>query len=555
MTFSTERILAFLRSSFPFNLLDEADLHTITARLGSLRLPAGTVIYRKGDIPDHLYIIFSGKIRMDAKPSNNLIINYELSPGDCLGMEVRKLNTYRLTDAVCETDVELLRIDRSTLDDLCSTFYDLKRGLDLNLQTFLLQTKLPLRWLGADERVSLITRRHPFFLILRILLLGVASFIAFGIILSLAFTTVGFSIGIFIVAWVVLLLGIGLTAWAALEWTNDYFFITRERVLVQKKLIAFFESRQESPFSAILSTGLETSFVGRAVGYGAITLRSYTGNLRFNNLPSADLIYELLENQRFKIDRETRHDDQNEMHDVLERRFGERRDRLPAREVNHPAPPQASMYQSGSLLDFAARFFGLRHVSDDGVVYRTHWWILLKKTILPGLTLLGVIILVLANWLGLLPEANDTTVYSIALVLTVVGWGWWLYQYTDWHNDIYIITTDQLVDVNRKPLGSEERRSAPIKNIQTVEFKRKGIIGLVLNFGTVRIQIGNEELTFDNVYDPAAIQAEIFAYFKYRNEKIKKQEQEKLADWIQAYDQIKTKDRKETDSMGGKKPE
>jgi hypothetical protein len=72
-----------------------------------------------------------------------------------------------------------------------------------------------------------------------------------------------------------------------------------------------------------------------------------------------------------------------------------------------------------------------------------------------------------------------------------------------------------------------------------VQFKRKGIIGLVLNFGTVRIQIGNEELTFDNVYDPAAIQAEVFSYFKKYNQRIHKVEQEKLADWIKTYDEIR----------------
>ena len=95
------------------------------------------------------------------------------------------------------------------------------------------------------------------------------------------------------------------------------------------------------------------------------------------------------------------------------------------------------------------------------------------------------------------------------------------------------------MDVNRKPLGKEERRSAPVQNIQTVEFKRKGIIGLLFNFGTVHIQIGNQELTFDDVYNPAAIQAEIFSRFKGHNQKSQRLEQEKLADWIKTYDELK----------------
>ena len=77
--------------------------------------------------------------------------------------------------------------------------------------------------------------------------------------------------------------------------------------------------------------------------------------------------------------------------------------------------------------------------------------------------------------------------------LCLVGLGiflWWLYNYLDWHNDIYLITNEQVVDVNRKPLGKEERRAALIRNILSVEYKRMGVIGLLLNFGTVFIRVG-----------------------------------------------------------------
>ena len=157
-----------------------------------------------------------------------------------------------------------------------------------------------------------------------------------------------------------------------------------------------------------------------------------------------------------------------------------------------------------------------------------------------------MILFVAARLLGFFLSLPDTQSYLVAIAVTVFGFGWWLYQYIDWYNDVYLITTDQLVDVNRKPLGKEERRSAPLKNIQTVEFMRKGLIGLVLNFGTVRIQIGNEELTFDNVYDPAAIQAEIFAQFKQYNQRMRRMEQEKIADWIKAYDEMQKDERRKT---------
>lgn len=542
MNISGERITGFLHKIFPFNLLDESDLARIIPLFAKIRLPAGMVIYRQGEIPEHFYLILSGNVRVSLSEGQGEDKMWGLHTGDSLGVEVLRSNLYRLTDAICETEVELLRMDKAVLLELCKGNPVLNDAFNLILQTFLLRCKLNLPWLGKTEKVSLISRRHPFFLVLRIVLFSSLGLAAFGLLTSLAFGANGFLIGIFILAILALILGGVLAAWAALEWTNDYFIITRERVLVQKKLIGFFDSRQESPLSAILSTGLDTSFIGRLVGYGAINLRSYTGNLRFKNLPSVHLIYELLENLRHSTEKETRQQNQDEMHELLEQRL--RKGSVP---YHHKPEGEtdtfyASLYQSGSLLDLAARFFGLRHVKEGSVVYRTHWWILCKKTIVPALLLVGIIILVVMKFIGLMPLVSDTFVYIFALLSTIGAWGWWLYQYIDWHNDIYVITPDQLVDISRRPLGNEQRRSAPIKNIQTVEFMRKGIIGMVLNYGTVRIQIGNEELTFDNVYDPASIQAEIFAQFKRNSEKNKRLEQQKIADWISAYDQIKEGD-------------
>jgi len=160
-----------------------------------------------------------------------------------------------------------------------------------------------------------------------------------------------------------------------------------------------------------------------------------------------------------------------------------------------------------------------------------------------------VVLLVLLKLAGFLPSIAADHLYIGSIILAVTSWAWWLYQYQDWYNDVYIITSEQLVDVNRKPLGKEERRSAPVQNIQTVEYKRKGIIGLILNFGTVHIQIGNQELSFDDVYNPAAVQAEIFSRFKHRDQKTLRLEQEKLVDWIKAYDEMKKEDKDPFDSQ------
>jgi hypothetical protein len=119
---------------------------------------------------------------------------------------------------------------------------------------------------------------------------------------------------------------------------------------------------------------------------------------------------------------------------------------------------------------------------------------------------------------------------------------WWLYTYLDWHNDIYLITSEQVVDLNRKPLGKEERRVAPIRNILSVEYRREGIVGLLLNFGTVFIRVGDTTLTFDYVYNPSEVQRELFHRLAQRTVRERQQqadaERERMAEWIGVYHRL-----------------
>jgi uncharacterized membrane protein YdbT with pleckstrin-like domain len=123
---------------------------------------------------------------------------------------------------------------------------------------------------------------------------------------------------------------------------------------------------------------------------------------------------------------------------------------------------------------------------------------------------------------------------------------WWLYQYVDWRRDQYMITSDQIIDVNRKPFGMEDLRTAPIKNIQSVRYKRAGLLGLLFNYGTVFIRIGDDEFTFDHVPDPAAVQQAVFgALEKFLSEQKRadlSEQQQRLADWMISYQESGKKD-------------
>ena len=531
--------ISLLKTIYPFNLLAQDSMQSVALHFEEMSWMKGNVIYQRGDTTDYLYLIVSGQILISFDKNNDHQNTTIKSEGSLFGEEALYRSEVRETWAVCESDVRLLRIDASHLTQIKAQNQLIDKAFILIYQTFRLSLKLDLSWRNHNETIKLISRRHPFFLLLRVLLVGGAGLTGFILLLFFAFSVQGVSILLLTLSILSLVFGGLFAAWSAMEWSNDYFFITDERVLVHKQLIGFFESRQESPLSAILSIGLNTSIWGRSIGFGTLTMRSYTGDLKFERLPSPHLIYELLENQRQKMLENSKREEQLGMRDALRQRLvsgSQPKSQSPRKE---PSTLPNSIYQGSSLLELLARFFGLRTVKDGSIIYRTHWWILVKKTFSPFMLMILILILVLARLTGLLESIPEVFLYAVAIIGVILAWGWWLYQYLDWHNDIYIIAPDQLVDVSRKPLGSEDKRSAPVKNIQTVEFLRKGLIGLILNYGTVRIQIGNEELTFDNVYNPSAIQVQIFSHFTSITENNKKNEQQRMADWIETYDEIK----------------
>jgi hypothetical protein len=118
---------------------------------------------------------------------------------------------------------------------------------------------------------------------------------------------------------------------------------------------------------------------------------------------------------------------------------------------------------------------------------------------------------------------------------------WAIWQYVDWKNDIFMVTPDEIIDIDKKPLGTEERRAAQLDNILSTEYKRIGLVGNIFNFGTVYIAVGGSKLEFQDVMDPAGVQADInrrrMARLAKKSEETANVERERMATWIAAYHQ------------------
>jgi CRP/FNR family cyclic AMP-dependent transcriptional regulator len=111
----------------------DAQLDTILGRLEVWTLPAGSVVFQKGDDPMHIYIVKSGKIDIQLTENEVVIHKHELQVGECMG-EASLLSMHKHTaTAVAATDSELLVLSKRALIDLRHENLELFALLMMNL--------------------------------------------------------------------------------------------------------------------------------------------------------------------------------------------------------------------------------------------------------------------------------------------------------------------------------------------------------------------------------------------------------------------------------------
>jgi hypothetical protein len=268
-----------------------------------------------------------------------------------------------------------------------------------------------------------------------------------------------------------------------------------------------------------------------------VILRTYTGQITFRGVNDPRSMAAIIEDRRARVLGARDREDREVVAAALRRRL------QPGPVEAEPPPPAAApdpasdRRQQSIGLDHWT--FELRFEQSGVITYRKHWAVLLRFIGLPSISVLLVVGWLGAGLGGLLRISSFQADLILAIVLLLPAFGWWLYQFMDWANDIYQITAEQILDVYKKPLAREVRKIAPLENILGTRVQRKGIIGLLLNYGDVIAQVGTEEFRFEGVFDPSRVQQDIVraqeALVEGRRELERRQRREELADWFGVY--------------------
>jgi len=169
---------------------------------------------------------------------------------------------------------------------------------------------------------------------------------------------------------------------------------------------------------------------------------------------------------------------------------------------------------------------------DDVIIWRKHWWVLNGDLILPVAA-----IFVLATiwlWASTSPSLDCPGWVNVLFALGLAGIALWIaFKTIDWHNDLYILTKDRVIDIEKKPFVFEHRREANLGTIQDVSFAQTSFTAKMMDFGDVLLQTAGRvgEFTFDSVPHPEEVQATIaerLNEFRYKK-RLAEQERQRAA--------------------------
>ena len=497
----------------------------------------GDFIFKAGETARGFYILVSGKVRLTRKHGKSTETLLMLEGNGYFGQEALNRREKRQVNAEALSDGTALKFSMTALDFLLDEITGLLEDLDLVRETYRLFLHEKTPWRGVREAVHLMIRRHPIFLWQR-LIPAIFFAIFTGTLFGSLQVKAGTQSGAFLV-----LVGISLAVtaiWAALawiDWSNDYSIVTSRRVAFHERIILIYDSRREVPLEAVLSDDQETSLLGRMLSFGNVVVRTYTGMLHLPDIPHPEAVRRLLSHVQDTAREQSKIKQQETMDNVIRQRF--KHEEIPTAAGEQEVVP---VYQHGTLQTMLVNLFQMRMVQGPSIIYRTHWFILFARLFLPTLINLILFILFLLRLFGVMTFLQLGNFVAVWLILEFIAISWWVYQYVDWSNDRYIITDRELIDYYRKPLGREERRSAPLENIQTIDYEQRNLIALIFNYGTVYIRIGDSELSFNNFFNPSEVQRQIFERYmekkKKREEDLARAEQERMLGWLDSYDRI-----------------
>ena len=546
----------YLRQVPLFSRLSDANLRRVASIAHIETFPRASRLASIGQPGRAFYYIVSGQAVVHAMVDRRRVrpVAY-LRPGQHFGVTSLLLGEPHDATVEAVTDMAALVIDRAEFQRIRREHPALNDQLTLpgEVDVKLRQSRLP--WLGPGEVLVFVGRRH-WYVLARALLLPTLGVLLLAGLLLLFLRTLHAWWGIALV--VSLIFYLPLLVWHLVDWRNDYLAVTTERVVHRELVVLLYESRNEAPLDRIQDVTVKRDLWGQLLGFGHVVVqtaaRASVSPVAFDHLPDPDRAKNIIFQQIYRVRGRSTSLAREAMRRELRRQLGwSTADELRAQHEEQPATADGRPVQEPG--GWLASLRGLRLIpptriqEGNRITWRKHWLFLLLRVGKP-LLLTALWSLLLALYLlGRIPVLGAPPSLGVVLGWIVIGlpiafWFWW--QAVDWSNDVYILTDDRIIDVEKKPLFfAEERREATLDRVQNVTLAVPGPLAALLNYGNVDIDTagGEGKFTFTRVPAPRQVQQEIMARVAGHQERRQQAEsarrRKEITDWFAVYEKLR----------------
>jgi hypothetical protein len=542
---SIEAVAAFIDKIHLFNGIYEDWLWDIAEHLEERELKEGDLILSAAEQAEDFYIIYSGKVEILQEEQGQESAIYVA--GDYFGEEALLDSEKSHSEIKAKTDAVLLALPASAFLTIPEPVEYLRKQLDIFVACRSLSKTLHFDWVNEDEVIYFLVRKHPILFWRRLpvpalLLLGGPAVMFWGM-------WVGAMIPL-IAGVLAFLAGIALLVWDWLDWQNDYYIVTSQRVIWLEKVIGIYDSRQEAYMPEITSVSVETDVIVQSFfDYGHVNVRTIFGGIELKYISCPQQAHQLIEELWHRSQDQEKQKAKEVLNQAIKdqieaaKNVEEKKRKKPSNKVEETQPTEPLLARVFGKQKKQSHLFTLRFQEGKDIIYRKHIIILARNAGIPALISLSLWVyfaiqayrIFFKEGVNALP-ISMVTFMALGALLALL---WTIYQYIDWSNDIFKVSQDKIFDIDRKPFGDIQSRSAPLENIESTEYKRKGLISVFFNYGTVYIRIGAEEFEFENVLDPASVQQDINRRYMTQHEKKKqaqaKKERDNMIKWLVAY--------------------
>ena len=577
-----QEVLDVLRISPLFSGLRPEEFKRIISLVEMKRIPPGTIFVEEASDNTDLYVLRRGRAsaRKSGIDGRRPIVRFHL-PGDMLNEAsfLTGCTTEFTLESIDDVEVWIIPADvfRNLIHELGDMdtrlgFSKVERPIDdeaSSVTAVTVAAKMPfdnqrdgenLLWRGRRAQILFFTDAWLAWLLLVVT-------IVMTIAAALPGTAATFDSQPALIARIVTLIAsFAVALWNFIDWRNDDYIVTDQRVIHRERVFLMFDQQDECPIDKIQNVNVRRrNWFSTTFDLGDITIETQgvRGNVSFSWVQHPDEVARIVLDHSGRARERRKSLEKAQMREALQKDL--QQGEAPADDSTIDTPQPQPQTQTTSWFTHLYHWFvpPMRETRGADIVYHKHWLLLLQNTAVQLLAfLMCIVLLIIVPQLGwqlsfvqtvqtvqTVQSAQPTSLPLIAgLAIAFVLLAWLIWRYEDWRNDVYIVAPDRIIDYDRSPFGiaGTQQKTASMSSIQNVTYRTRGLLDNAFNMGDVVIRTGGQdgELVFERVWNPRRVQREIVDRLEdFQNRQQQSQQaahRREIAEWLGAYDEIRT---------------